>query len=554
MAVKIKKDNRRYGSTPFDNLADVNVTMLYGDDDDLEDVEVVEFDDDQHLEAGEDVFTDSDLESESSSSSYGVFKQNKEETIQQRLSDHYESSVFNGSDIDLFLYDLTEDQAEKKIEELYNLFKINLEKVKEYNSLSSYYNSNFPDGVYEAGQWHKDVFMIRTKQAITFHFTYPIRPIQIILRIYKSPAEILMGFDLDCCTIGYDGKQVWALPRARRAISTRMNLIDVDRQSTTYEVRLFKYAKRGFRVGVPGYDVSKIKNSVLIDDELYSTLSSRLDYKKVERKYRTINETVAHSYQRKKNFKERHGLARLILFERSITRFKNDNMFSSLYLTGCYAPNSIDSIEYEVKDVDYKEERERSYERAKKAPVAVDQSYGYRWRRRRRASKNPDYVKRHKASDYAVLFIPFSKEWVPTKINERFTGSSKSNCISLTLIVQFIKDVVKKDYLPDFIYSLNDVSAIIKGNAMASELMGPIDFLTINPGTQAIGSFNPVDTNFYQDAYERTDEQREVLQLTLKEKNEDAKSKAKKYVRITWTYENKNEEPKSFDITTNAKV
>jgi hypothetical protein len=49
-----------------------------------------------------------------------------------------------------------------------------------------------------------------------------------------------MGFNVDCCIIGYDRNKVWALPRARRAISLRM--------STTYEVRLFKYAKRDFQV------------------------------------------------------------------------------------------------------------------------------------------------------------------------------------------------------------------------------------------------------------------------------------------------------------------
>src|SRR3989338_9096629 len=171
MAVKLRREPRRSGyMSDSDNLADVNITMLYGDDDDLEDVEVVDFEDDHHA-TGEDVFSDSDLEPEPSNYSYGfpyTSNKQKEETIQEKLANHYEGSVFNGSDVDLFLYDLTEDQAEKKIDELYNLFKHNLEKVKEYVSFDSYYSGNFPDGVYEAGQWHKDILMIRTKQAITF--------------------------------------------------------------------------------------------------------------------------------------------------------------------------------------------------------------------------------------------------------------------------------------------------------------------------------------------------------------------------------------------------
>jgi hypothetical protein len=34
---------------------------------------------------------------------------------------------------------------------------------------------------------------------VTFLGDYPVPHIQIILRIYKNPTEILMGFDIDCC-------------------------------------------------------------------------------------------------------------------------------------------------------------------------------------------------------------------------------------------------------------------------------------------------------------------------------------------------------------------
>ena len=38
--------------------------------------------------------------------------------------------------------------------------------------------------------------------------------VQIILRVYHSPSEVLCGFDVDPCCVGYDGTTVWALPRA----------------------------------------------------------------------------------------------------------------------------------------------------------------------------------------------------------------------------------------------------------------------------------------------------------------------------------------------------
>lgn len=50
----------------------------------------------------------------------------------------------------------------------------------------------------------------------------------------------------------YDGSRVFALPRAKRALTKHMNVVDLGRMSQTYEVRLAKYAKRGFAVAIPG--------------------------------------------------------------------------------------------------------------------------------------------------------------------------------------------------------------------------------------------------------------------------------------------------------------
>jgi hypothetical protein len=61
-----------------------------------------------------------------------------------------------------------------------------------------------------------------------------------------------MGFDLDCVTVGFDGRNVWCLPRCHRALTRQYNLVDLTRRSTTYESRLMKYSTRGFEVAVPG--------------------------------------------------------------------------------------------------------------------------------------------------------------------------------------------------------------------------------------------------------------------------------------------------------------
>ena len=80
---------------------------------------------------------------------------------------------------------------------------------------------------------------------------YPYRSIQIVLRLYHSPAEVLAGFDIDAPCCAYDGTHVWANPRAVVAMMRQCNTIDLTRRSPSYEVRLLKYYKRGFEIYVP---------------------------------------------------------------------------------------------------------------------------------------------------------------------------------------------------------------------------------------------------------------------------------------------------------------
>ena len=50
-------------------------------------------------------------------------------------------------------------------------------------------------------------YILITKQFDNFvSATYPYRPVQIVLRLYQSPAEILANFDVDSSCLAYDGK------------------------------------------------------------------------------------------------------------------------------------------------------------------------------------------------------------------------------------------------------------------------------------------------------------------------------------------------------------
>ena len=139
------------------------------------------------------------------------------------------------SDVDLFIYGLNEEQA--------------LEKIKQIES-------DIRDAILS------ETTVVRTKNAITIVSEYPVRHIQIVLRLYKSISEILTGFDVDCACVAYDGKQVWAAPRALAAFVTQTNSIDLTRRSPSYENRLSKYSHRGFEVYWPQLDRSKVDPTI----------------------------------------------------------------------------------------------------------------------------------------------------------------------------------------------------------------------------------------------------------------------------------------------------
>ncbi len=140
------------------------------------------------------------------------------------LRKYFHSQAFPTSDVDLFLYGLTPAQAEVKINAIY-------------------------EAVRDSIPW--DVTCIRTKHTVSIHSQYPYRAVQIVLRLYRSPAEILAGFDVDVPCCAFDGSRVWANPRAIVAMMRQCNTIDVTRRSPSYEVRLFKYSSRGFEICVP---------------------------------------------------------------------------------------------------------------------------------------------------------------------------------------------------------------------------------------------------------------------------------------------------------------
>lgn len=51
--------------------------------------------------------------------------------------------------------------------------------------------------------------------------SYPLKRVQIVLKLVKSTKEVLLNFDLDVCSMGWDGQELWLLPRAARALQCK---------------------------------------------------------------------------------------------------------------------------------------------------------------------------------------------------------------------------------------------------------------------------------------------------------------------------------------------
>ncbi|KAF3162470.1 hypothetical protein TWF225_007775 [Orbilia oligospora] len=140
---------------------------------------------------------------------------------------------FKSNDIDMYIYGLNPTQANEKIKHIANIWKKNLK----------------PD---------EDFVMIKNARTVTLIGTFPHRRVQIIMKMIKNPAAVLLNFDLDQVAIGYTGDNVLLLPRCARALETGYAIFTLDmihghhlnERRETQESRLLKYAQRGFGVRI----------------------------------------------------------------------------------------------------------------------------------------------------------------------------------------------------------------------------------------------------------------------------------------------------------------
>ncbi|KAJ4286829.1 hypothetical protein N0V90_013081 [Kalmusia sp. IMI 367209] len=339
------------------------------------------------------------------------------------LRQYYHETIAPASDVDLFIYGLNEEEAIKKIIEIEQRIK---------------------DSILT------ETTTIRTKNAITIASQYPTRHIQIVLRIYKSVSEILTGFDVDCSCAAYDGKQVWAAPRALTAYMTQTNTIDLTRRSPSYESRLSKYSHRGFEVYWPLLERSRVDPTIF-----------------------------------ERNFARTVGLARLLVLERLPSKSEREG---------------------------YMDERRR--ERGRPAINRYHNFSMRDNIKDRYEDEVAEWVDQEDVSDYHTFTIPYGPKYHAKKIEKLLYtkdlllnsewNKPKDREVNLHRHPAFF------GYAEDII---NDCCGFCPGPVTPEEhdvaeeeakiyVSGTISFIKDDPGRQAIGSFNPItDDDWTEMAY-----------------------------------------------------
>ncbi|KAJ3296741.1 hypothetical protein HK104_001251 [Borealophlyctis nickersoniae] len=305
---------------------------------------------------------------------------------------------------------------------------------------------------------------VRSNNVITFVANYPFPRVQIVLRLYKSPAEVLMGFDIDSCCVGFDGIKVLVLPRAARALKTRSNVVDMSRRSYSYEHRLLKYTKRGFSIKVPGLDRSRVSPAIT-----EAPVWRRTDYK---------------------------GLARLLIMEARWKEWKETGHSNDWTI-------SFDRIDKAIHMSDQKlmDDLDRD--------IHIDEvGQGKSVVRAARPEEDP-------TSDYTSIRIPQGPRYrtvanVETFLNSvqwrandewyRFDTSNPPRAEVTALAFGDIADVLKKKVSTGVVAGTKKLNHPWRRGQVEALTFVHVDckkmWMTENPGTQLTGSFNPLEEDW----------------------------------------------------------
>jgi len=161
------------------------------------------------------------------------------------------------NDVDFFLVNMNKEGAKQTIVNFSNNYEVSGRSLCYYvtkNALTV--QSDYGMGVSRNINGPRDIKYAKEieRQLLKHKKRATSLTAQVIFRLYRTYSEVLHGFDIDSCCVGYDGKKIWATKRFIFSILFGYNTVNFNRLSPVYERRMVKYAERGLKIYVPGFD------------------------------------------------------------------------------------------------------------------------------------------------------------------------------------------------------------------------------------------------------------------------------------------------------------
>ena len=157
------------------------------------------------------------------------------------------------SDLDLFFYNLSIDEANK----------MRISVISEIIDVWKTHSSYDVKIIIKRNEFVTSIYVFNDYGGIDVEY-------QLIHRIYPDISSIIGGFDIGCCMLAYDGSEIYATPLGAWSLQNRSIIVDTKRRSTSYEHRLVKYFKRGFRIIFPGANNKNINYKRIIGSSFES--------------------------------------------------------------------------------------------------------------------------------------------------------------------------------------------------------------------------------------------------------------------------------------------
>lgn len=250
---------------------------------------------------------------------------------------------------------------------------------------------------------------------------------------------------MDCACAAYDGKQVWASPRALGAFAAQCNTVDLTRRSPSYENRLSKYSHRGFEIYWEDLDRNRIDPTIF-----------------------------------ERSFKRTLGLARLLVLEKLPKTYDRDN----------YAQ---------------KRREERGRPEIQTGWRHNGRVFGNL--KDQEEDEVADWVEEDQISDYHTMVIPYGKKFTASKIErllyskdlllnaewnkpkDREVNLHRHPCFFGTA-AEVLQDCCGFCPVPK-----SEEEHEVYEKEKGLYVSGSLTFIKDDPGRQEVGSFNPITTD-----------------------------------------------------------